>query len=75
MNSYAGLMQNRIFEFYIVLLSAVFVYISGVRDQRNPEQELGILIIHKDKKAEVKAEERLNVFFRSGRGFRPEVGR
>ena len=45
-NSYAGLMQNRISEFYIVLLSAVFVYISGVGDQRNPEQELGILIIH-----------------------------
>ena len=61
-NSYAGLMQNRISEFYIVLLSAVFVYMPGVRNQRNPEQELGILIIHEDKKAEVKAEERLNVF-------------
>ena len=61
-NSYAGLIQNRISEFYIVLLPAAFVYIPGVRDQRNLEQELGILIIHEDKKAEVKAEERLNVF-------------
>ena len=40
----------------------MFVDISGERDQRNPEQELGIQIIHEDKEAEVKAEERLNVF-------------
>ena len=52
-NSYAGLMQNRISEFYIVLLSTVFVYLFGVGDQRNPEQELGIQIIHENKKAEV----------------------
>ena len=31
-------------EFYRVLLSAVFVY--GVRDQRNPEQEIDIQIIY-----------------------------
>ena len=37
------------------------MYISGVRDQRNQDQELGIQIILEDKKAEVKAEERLNV--------------
>ena len=58
----AGLMQNGISEFYMVLLSTVFVYISEARDQRNPKQELGIQVIHEDKKAEVKAEERLNFF-------------
>ena len=55
-------MKNGVSEFYRVRLSAVFKDISGLRDQRNPEQELGIQIIHEDKKAEVKAEERLNVF-------------
>ena len=42
---YPRLMQNGVSEFYMVLLSAVFVYISGVRDQRNQDQELGIQII------------------------------
>ena len=52
----AGLMKNGVSEFYRLRLSAVFLDISGVRDQRNPEQELGIQIIHEDKEAEVKAE-------------------
>ena len=41
----------------MVLLSAVLGYTSGVRNQRNQDQELGIQIILKDKKAE----ERLKV--------------
>ena len=57
-----GLIKNGVSDFYRGRLSAVFVDISEVRDQRNPEQELGIQIIHKDKEVEVKAEERLNVF-------------
>ena len=48
---YPRLMQNGVSEFYMVLLSAVFLYISGVRDQRNQDQELGIQIILEDKKA------------------------
>ena len=46
-------MKNGVSEFYRVRLSAVFVDISKVRDQRNPEQELEIQIIHEDKEAEV----------------------
>ena len=57
-----GFMKYGVSKFHRVRLSAVFVDISGVRDQRNLEQELGIQIIHEDKEAEVKAEERVNVF-------------
>ena len=36
----AGFMKYGVSEFYGVLLSAVFVDLYGVSDQRNPEQEL-----------------------------------
>ena len=55
-------MKYGVSEFYRVLLSAVFVDLYGVRDQRNLEQELEIQIINEDKEAEVKAEEMLKVF-------------
>ena len=42
----------------------MFVDISGVRDQRNPKQELGIQIIHEDNEEEVKAEEMLKIFLK-----------
>ena len=45
-----------------VLLSSRFVDLYGVRDQRNPEQELKIQITNEDKEAEVMAEEMLKVF-------------
>ena len=54
----AGFMKYGVSEFYRVLLSAVCVDLYGVRDQRNPEQELGIQIINEDNEAE----EMLKVF-------------
>ena len=58
----AGFMKYGVSEFYRVLLSAVFVDLYGVRNQRNPEQELEIQIINEDKEAEVMAEEMLKFF-------------
>ena len=47
----AVFMKYGVSEFYRVLLSARFVDLYGVRDQRNPEQELEIQIINEDKEA------------------------
>ena len=57
-------MKYGVSEFYRVLLSAVFVDLYRVRDQRNPEQELEIQIINEDKEAEIMAEGMQKVFFR-----------
>ena len=56
-----GFIKYGVSEFYRVLLSAVFMDLYGVRDQRNPEQELEIQIINEDKEAKVKAEDMLKV--------------
>ena len=58
----AGFIEYGVSEFYRVLLSTVFMGLYGVRDQRNPEQELEIQIINEDKEVEVKVEEMLKVF-------------
>ena len=55
-------MKYGVSEFYRVLLFAVFVDLYGVRDHRNPKQELEIQIINEDKEAEVMAEGMLKVF-------------